>query len=197
ELALHRNLHGRRSRHGFAPRYHRRLRLRRARLEHDLLESRASALRHQNRRHRSAHGMVRDAGQHRMARRARTGTASEGRVNLPRTLANNPIEASPLCPCRAAFCTSLSEASTSSTAPISSTLMKLSKTSGTLCLATGPCVGISVCTSKVWFSWRSLSITSPLVTLLARVRFWSAPYAISAARTTRFPRSISTGCALS
>ena len=46
----------------------------------------ASALRHQDRRDRPAHGMVRDAGQHRMARRARTGTASEGRVSLSRTL---------------------------------------------------------------------------------------------------------------
>src|SRR5580698_7747054 len=49
ELALHRHLHGRRPRHGVAPRNHWRSRLRRTRLEYDLHEPRSSALRYENR----------------------------------------------------------------------------------------------------------------------------------------------------
>jgi hypothetical protein len=62
KLALHRDLHGRRSRYGSAARNHRRPRVRRARLEHNFFKSKRSVLRHENRRSRELHGMVRNAG---------------------------------------------------------------------------------------------------------------------------------------
>ena len=70
ELALHGDLHGRRACHGFAPGYHRRSRLRRARLEHDIFKPGTSGLRHGHRRRRADTWLVRNAGQHSMASRA-------------------------------------------------------------------------------------------------------------------------------